>query len=122
MIGVGATLNERFTLDKELGQGGMGTVYRATDQVLGRTALGDEPARAETEGPAHDHLAVVHAEHHHAGIGPDLSHASQELEPAASWHRDVGDRGALADRFGQFLHHGRIHSHSARNCRSDPDH
>ena len=36
MIGVGATLNERFILDKELGQGGMGTVYRATDQVLGR--------------------------------------------------------------------------------------
>ena len=36
MIGVGATLSERFTLDKELGQGGMGTVYRATDQLLGR--------------------------------------------------------------------------------------
>ena len=36
MIGVGATLNERFLLEKELGQGGMGTVYRATDQVLGR--------------------------------------------------------------------------------------
>ena len=36
MIGVGATLNERFTLDKELGQGGMGTVYRASDRVLGR--------------------------------------------------------------------------------------
>jgi serine/threonine-protein kinase len=37
VIGVGATLNERFTLDRELGQGGMGTVYRATDQLLGRT-------------------------------------------------------------------------------------
>src|SRR3954470_10852918 len=36
MIGVGATLNERFTLDMELGRGGMGTVYRATDQLLGR--------------------------------------------------------------------------------------
>ncbi len=36
MIGVGATLGERFTLDLELGQGGMGTVYRATDQLLGR--------------------------------------------------------------------------------------
>ena len=37
MIGVGTTLNERFTLDKELGPGGMGTVYGATDQLLGRT-------------------------------------------------------------------------------------
>jgi eukaryotic-like serine/threonine-protein kinase len=37
VIGVGATLNERFTLDKELGHGGMGTVYRATDQLLGRS-------------------------------------------------------------------------------------
>jgi eukaryotic-like serine/threonine-protein kinase len=36
VIGVGTTLNERFTLEMELGQGGMGTVYRATDQLLGR--------------------------------------------------------------------------------------
>ncbi len=36
MIGVGTTLRERFTLEKELGQGGMGTVYSATDQLLGR--------------------------------------------------------------------------------------
>ncbi len=36
MIGVGATLNKRFTLGRELGQGGTGTVYRATDQLLGR--------------------------------------------------------------------------------------
>ena len=36
MIGIGATLNQRFTLEAELGRGGMGAVYRATDQVLGR--------------------------------------------------------------------------------------
>src|SRR5438874_8669090 len=34
---IGTTLNQRFTLDRELGRGGMGAVYRATDQVLGRS-------------------------------------------------------------------------------------
>ena len=33
---IGTTLNGRFSLDKELGRGGMGAVYRATDQVLQR--------------------------------------------------------------------------------------
>jgi serine/threonine-protein kinase len=34
---LGSTLNQRFTLDKELGRGGMGAVYRATDQILQRS-------------------------------------------------------------------------------------
>jgi len=33
---IGTTLNRRFSLDKELGRGGMGAVYRATDLVLER--------------------------------------------------------------------------------------
>ncbi len=33
---IGTTLNQRFTLDKELGRGGMGAVYRATDTILQR--------------------------------------------------------------------------------------
>jgi serine/threonine-protein kinase len=37
VIGIGSTLNQRFNLDQELGRGGMGAVYRATDQVLGRS-------------------------------------------------------------------------------------
>lgn len=34
---IGTTLNQRFTLEKELGRGGMGAVYRATDQILQRS-------------------------------------------------------------------------------------
>jgi len=34
---IGTTLNGRFQLDKELGRGGMGAVYRAIDSVLERT-------------------------------------------------------------------------------------
>jgi eukaryotic-like serine/threonine-protein kinase len=37
VIGLGTTLNQRFTLEKELGRGGMGAVYRATDQILQRS-------------------------------------------------------------------------------------
>ncbi|QEH32245.1 Serine/threonine-protein kinase PknB [Aquisphaera giovannonii] len=35
-FGIGTKLGERFTLDAELGRGGMGTVYRASDHLLGR--------------------------------------------------------------------------------------
>ncbi len=37
VIGIGTTLNQRFLLKLELGRGGMGTVYSATDQVLQRS-------------------------------------------------------------------------------------
>ena len=36
VIGIGATLNRRFLLEKELGRGGMGAVYSANDQLLER--------------------------------------------------------------------------------------
>jgi serine/threonine-protein kinase len=52
VFGVGATLCERFTLEKELGQGGMGTVYRATDQLLGRNVAIKFLKDSRTEGEA----------------------------------------------------------------------
>jgi len=36
VIEIGTTLNQRFLLQKELGRGGMGAVYSATDQILQR--------------------------------------------------------------------------------------
>ena len=36
VIDIGTTLNQRFLLDKELGRGGMGAVYSATDELLQR--------------------------------------------------------------------------------------
>ena len=36
VIDIGTILNHRFFLDKELGRGGMGAVYSATDQILER--------------------------------------------------------------------------------------
>jgi serine/threonine-protein kinase len=37
VIDIGTTLNQRFLLEKELGHGGMGAVYSATDEILQRT-------------------------------------------------------------------------------------
>jgi serine/threonine-protein kinase len=37
VIDIGSVLNERFLLQKELGRGGMGAVYSATDQLLERS-------------------------------------------------------------------------------------
>jgi eukaryotic-like serine/threonine-protein kinase len=53
MVGLGAMLNERFRLDKELGQGGTGTVYRATDQLLKRNVAIKLLKEAGTEEHAH---------------------------------------------------------------------
>src|SRR5262245_61926097 len=36
VIDIGTMLNQRFLLEKELGHGGMGAVYSATDQILQR--------------------------------------------------------------------------------------
>src|SRR5437763_14727307 len=37
MIAAGSTLQQRYKIDKQIGQGGMGAVYVATDQRFGST-------------------------------------------------------------------------------------
>jgi serine/threonine-protein kinase len=73
-IGIGSTLGERFILDRELGQGGMGTVYRANDRLLGRrvaikllkdSRTGDEVGQIRLEAQvlarlAHDRIVRLY--------------------------------------------------------------
>src|SRR5690606_27535058 len=55
MFGPGVLLSDRYRLDERIGGGGMGTVWRGTDEVLGRTVavkimlpeLLEEPGFAE---------------------------------------------------------------------------
>lgn len=47
---IGTTLNQRFSLEKELGRGGMGAVYRATDLLLQRAVA----IKVLTDGGATD--------------------------------------------------------------------
>ena len=81
---IGSTLNGRYHIESLLGQGGMSTVYRATDPNLQRTVavkiihphLTDDPQlvqRFEQEATAvarlhHPNIVQVHDFNHHEGI------------------------------------------------------
>ncbi|MBP6473346.1 MAG: protein kinase, partial [Chloroflexi bacterium] len=81
---IGSTLNGRYHIESLLGQGGMSTVYRATDPNLQRTVaikmihphLTDDPQlvqRFEQEATAvarlhHPNIVQVHDFNHHEGV------------------------------------------------------
>ena len=94
---IGTTINERYQIDSELGQGGMGTVYRAHDSTLKRdvalkllsnTRLGTD-GRAQLLREAqtvanlrHPNIIVVHD----AGEHEDSPFIVMELVEGQSLH------------------------------------
>lgn len=125
---IGTTLNRRFTLDKELGRGGMGAVYRATDLVLGRPVaikVLKDRADAEVGGKirleaqilarlVHEHIVRVYD----FGEADGLSYFVMEEVDGSSFQRrsrglDLAGRlrilAQVADALDYAHHQGVIH-------------
>ncbi|MFJ9628805.1 protein kinase [Streptomyces sp. NPDC101175] len=94
----------RYRLEKRLGRGGMGVVWRATDQLLGRQvavkeiaqddSLSEEEARQQRDRTLREARAVAQLRHPHVIVVHDV--VEQDERPYIVM--ELIDGGSLADR------------------------
>ncbi|WP_406439601.1 serine/threonine protein kinase [Streptomyces sp. NBC_00631] len=97
----------RYRLEKRLGRGGMGVVWRATDQLLGRQvavkeltvddSLSDDDARLRRERTLREAQAVAQLHHPHIIVVHDV--VEDDGRPYIVM--ELIDGGSLADRIGR---------------------
>ncbi|WP_276615552.1 serine/threonine-protein kinase [Streptomyces sp. A1136] len=87
----------RYRLDKRLGRGGMGTVWRAEDELLGRSVAVKElhlDGGRETSGALREARTVAQVRHPHVVVVHDVV----DHEGSAHIVMELVDGGSLADR------------------------
>ncbi|MGW6688175.1 serine/threonine-protein kinase [Streptomyces sp. NPDC054961] len=92
----------RYRLEERLGRGGMGTVWRATDELLGRPVavkelhLGEGDEGVVAAGALREARAVAHVRHPHVVVVHDV--VEHEGRPCIVM--ELVDGGSLADLIG----------------------
>ncbi|MER7461371.1 serine/threonine-protein kinase [Streptomyces sp. NPDC097981] len=89
----------RYRLEKRLGRGGMGTVWRATDELLGRPVAVKElhvDGGTQTKGALREARTVAQVRHPHVVVVHDVV----EHDGRPHIVMELVDGGSLADRLG----------------------
>ncbi len=115
MIYPGATLNNRYKLEKEVGRGGFATVYQAVDLLLGRTVavkVLDNTLAADKELMGRFQLearAVAALDHpniltvHDFGLLPDSAFLVMPFVPGGALSVQLRARRPTLEEAGQYL-------------------
>jgi predicted Ser/Thr protein kinase len=122
IIGVGSMLKDRFVLDKELGRGGMGAVYRAVDRRR-LEAMHEAPyvALKLLSGSFKDHPDALRTLENEARKAQELAHPN--IVTVYDFDRDEGEvfivmellRGAPLDRVLQAFGADGLEANAARS-------